>query len=95
MIVEHLAYDTLEGRYDTTVFTENQTKQDLSRAGSKLKRHIYDYAETDSKTERDFVTELDTSEEVVVSRNYLVVFSFRRRSGITILTGPSRSRKAS
>jgi type III restriction enzyme len=66
VIVEHLAYDTREGRYDTTVFTENQTKQDLSRAGSKLKRHIYDYVVTDSKTERDFVTDLDTSDEVVV-----------------------------
>jgi type III restriction enzyme len=66
VIVEHLAYDTVESRYDTAVFTENQTKQDLSRAGNKLKRHIYDYVVTDSKTERDFVTELDTSEEVVV-----------------------------
>ena len=48
------------------MFTENQTKQDLSKAGDKLKRHIYDYVVTDSQTERDFVTELDTSEEVVV-----------------------------
>ena len=66
VIVEHLAYDTLADRYDTAVFTENQTKQDLSKAGDKLKRHIYDYVVTDSQTERDFVTELDTSEEVVV-----------------------------
>jgi type III restriction enzyme len=66
VIVEHLAYDTLANRYDTAVFTENQTKQDLSKAGSKLRRHIYDYVVTDSQTERDFVTELDTSEEVVV-----------------------------
>jgi type III restriction enzyme len=66
VIVEHLAYDTLADRYDTAVFTENQTKQDLSKAGEKLRRHIYDYVVTDSQTERDFVTELDTSEEVVV-----------------------------
>lgn len=66
VIVEHLTYDTLEDRYDTVVFTENQTKQDLSRAGGKLKRHIYDYVVTDSQTEREFVTELDTSDEVVV-----------------------------
>ena len=66
VIVEHLAYDTLADRYDTAVFTENQTKQDLSKAGSKLKRHIYDYVVTDSQTERDFVAELDKSEEVVV-----------------------------
>ncbi|OAI40068.1 restriction endonuclease subunit R [Actinobacteria bacterium SCGC AG-212-D09] len=65
-IVEHLVYEPLVDRYDTAVFTENQTKQDLSNAGDKLKRHIYDYVVTDSQTERKFVTELDSSEEVVV-----------------------------
>lgn len=66
VIVEHLTYDTLEDRYDNSIFTANQTKQDFANAGEKLKRHIYDYVVTDSKTERNFVTELDTSEEVVV-----------------------------
>ncbi|WP_029537313.1 type III restriction-modification system endonuclease [Rhodococcus erythropolis] len=66
VIVEHLTYDTLAEQHDTAIFTENQTKQDFAKAGQKLKRHIYDYVVTDSKIERDFVTELDTSEEVVV-----------------------------
>jgi type III restriction enzyme len=66
VIVEHLAYDTLEERFDTAIFTENQTKQDLSEAGGKLKKHIYDYVVTDSQVEREFVTELDTSNEVAV-----------------------------
>ena len=66
MIVEHLTYDTLAERYDTAIFTENQTKQDFTKAGAKLKKHIYDYVVTDSKVERNFVTELDTSNEVVV-----------------------------
>jgi type III restriction enzyme len=66
VVVEHLTYDTLADRFDSVVFTENQTKQDLSKAGDKLNRHVYDYVVTDSQTERDFVTELDTSEEVVV-----------------------------
>ncbi len=66
VIVEHLAYDKLSERYDSAIFTENQTKQDFTKAGSKLNKHIYDYAVTDSQGERDFVTELDTSEEVVV-----------------------------
>ena len=66
MIVEHLTYDTLAERYDTAIFTENQTKQDFTKAGEKLKKHIYDYVVTDSKVERNFVTELDTSTEVVV-----------------------------
>jgi len=66
VIVEHLTYDTLADRHDTAVFTENQTKQDFSKAGSKLKKHVYDYVVTDSKIERSFVTELDTSSEVIV-----------------------------
>jgi type III restriction enzyme len=66
VIVEHLSYDTLAARHDMAIFTENQTKQDFTKAGEKLKRHIYDYVITDSKVERAFVTELDTSEEVVV-----------------------------
>jgi len=66
VIVEHLTYDTLSERYDSSIFTENQTKQDFAKAGERLKKHIYDYVVTDSKVERDFVTELDTSTEVVV-----------------------------
>ena len=66
VIVEHLAYDALEDRFDSAIFTENQTKQDLTHAGNKLKKHIYDYVVTDSKVERAFVTELDTSKEVAV-----------------------------
>ena len=66
VIVEHLTYDTLDDRFDIAIFTENQTAQDFAKAGEKLKKHIYDYVVTDSKVERDFVTELDTSTEVVV-----------------------------
>ena len=66
MIIEHLAYDSVEDRFDLEIFTAGQTKQDFSKAGDKLKRHIYDYVITDSGVERDFVTELDTCTEVVV-----------------------------
>lgn len=66
VIVEHLTYDTLEDRFDSAIFTENQTAQDFTKAGDKLKKHVYDFVVTDSKIERDFVTELDTSTEVAV-----------------------------
>jgi type III restriction enzyme len=66
VIVEHLIYDTLDEQYDSAIFTENQTKQDFVNAGEKLTKHIYDYVITDSKVERTFVTELDSSSEVVV-----------------------------
>lgn len=66
VIVEHLAYDTLEDKFDTAIFTESQTKQDFANAGDKLTKHIYEYVVTDSKVERSFVTDLDVSKEVAV-----------------------------
>ena len=66
VIVEHLAYDALEDRFESAIFTENQSAQDFTKAGEKLKKHVYDYVVTDSQVERDFVTELDTSTEVEV-----------------------------
>ena len=66
VIIEHLSYDMVTETFDTDIFTEGQAKQDFSNAGDPLKRHIYDYVITDSKIERTFVEELDTSTEVVV-----------------------------
>lgn len=66
MIIEHLAYDPVEDKFDIDIFTAGQTKQDFSKAGDKLKRHIYDYVITDSGIERKFVDTLDTCTEVVV-----------------------------
>ncbi|MBS0172346.1 MAG: DEAD/DEAH box helicase family protein [Nitrospira sp.] len=65
-IVEHLSYDPLDNSYDSSIFTENQTAQDLSKAGEKLKKSVYEYVVTDSKVERSFVERLDVSDEVVV-----------------------------
>ncbi|MFI6763828.1 type III restriction-modification system endonuclease [Micromonospora sp. NPDC050417] len=66
VIVEHLSYNPLDNRYDSSIFTENQTAQDLSKAGDKLKKSVYEYVITDSKVERSFVEKLDVSDEVVV-----------------------------
>ncbi len=66
VIIEHLAYDPVEDKFDLDIFTAGQTKQDFSKAGDKLQRHIYDYVLTDSNIERNFVKELDTSSDVVV-----------------------------
>ncbi|WP_457492096.1 type III restriction-modification system endonuclease [Tardiphaga sp. P5_C7] len=66
MVIERLAYDGLTERYDVDIFTANQTGQDFSKASGKLKNHVYDYVVTDSDVERRFVTEIDSSAEVVV-----------------------------
>lgn len=66
MVIERLTYDIVAERYDADIFTASQTVQDFSRASEKLKKHVYDYALLDSDTERKFVEQLDTSNEIVV-----------------------------
>lgn len=63
-IVEHVTYTPLQETYGVDIFTQVQN-EDL-RKGFKANRHVYDYVFTDSKLEREFVTELDTAAEVVV-----------------------------
>jgi type III restriction enzyme len=65
VIVEHIAYDPTGDAYDMDIFTQDKPSGDFSKA-VKANHHIYDYVFTDSKNERDFVRELDTSAEVVV-----------------------------
>lgn len=65
-IIEHLIYNPLDQSYGIDIFTETQFKQDFAKAGEQLKHHIYDYVITDSKVEREFVKELDTSSDVIV-----------------------------
>lgn len=66
VVVEHLAYDPVEDRYELDIFTAGQVRADLAGAGDKLRRHIYDFVATESGVERAFVRELDASSEVVV-----------------------------
>ena len=66
IIIERLSYDNIAETHDINIFTAGQSKQDFTKASEKLKNHIYDYVITDSKVEREFVKELDTSTEVVV-----------------------------
>jgi type III restriction enzyme len=66
MVIERLVYDEVDEQYNVDIFTAAQTGQDFSRATAKLKNHVYDYAITDSGVEREFVKELDTSNEIVV-----------------------------
>ena len=66
MIIERLAYNPISEKHSVDIFTDNQVKRDFRLAGKPLKHHVYDYVITDSKKEREFVEELDVSEEVVV-----------------------------
>ncbi|WP_160712277.1 type III restriction-modification system endonuclease [Chitinophaga solisilvae] len=66
LIIEHLSYDEIAGTHDVSIFTADRSKKDFSKATKRLKKHVYDFAITDSKVERDFAEELDASDEVVV-----------------------------
>ncbi|CAA9892564.1 Type III restriction enzyme [Candidatus Methylobacter favarea] len=66
VIVEHLAYDSSADTHSLDIFTHEKRIVNLSNAGEKLNRHIYDYVFTDSNIERTFVKELDASAEVMV-----------------------------
>lgn len=66
VIVEHLAYDPIGDQHSLDIFTQEKPKESFEKAVETKNRHIYDYVFTDSKNERDFVNELDTSSEVVV-----------------------------
>ena len=65
VIVEHLTYDPLGETHSLDIFTQEKSGQDFSKA-IRAERHIYDYVFTDSKNERNFVSELDACSEVVV-----------------------------
>lgn len=65
VIIEHLSYDPVDEVYESDIFTAEKPKDDFSKA-LKVNHHIYDYVFTDSKTETNFVQELDISSEVVV-----------------------------
>ncbi|MCA9191109.1 MAG: DEAD/DEAH box helicase family protein [Planctomycetales bacterium] len=65
VIVEHLSYDPISEVHSADIFTKEKPREDFSKA-FEAKRHIYDYVFTDSKNEREFVQELDSSTEVVV-----------------------------
>lgn len=64
--IQHLSYDLIDETYDTDIFTQNQVINDFSKVVDNLKKHVYDFASTDSKVERKFIEEMDTSNEIEV-----------------------------
>lgn len=69
MIVEHISYDTIEGEYDSTIFTAEKNTQSFDKA-FLAKKAIQDYVFTDGSAEqsveRRFAQDLDRADEVCV-----------------------------
>ena len=69
MIVEHISYDTIEGEYDSNIFTAEKNTQSFDKA-FLAKKAIQDYVFTDGSAEksieRKFAEDLDRADEVCV-----------------------------
>ena len=69
MVVEHISYNQIEGKYDSTIFTVEKNIQPFEKA-FRANKSIQDYVFTDGtaieSVERRFVRDLDEAEEVCV-----------------------------
>ena len=69
LIVEHISYNTIEGEYDSSIFTAEKATQSFDKA-FLAKKAIQDYVFTDGSAEksieRKFAEDLDAAEEVCV-----------------------------
>ena len=65
-IIEHITYDVMDEKYDTTIFTDPTIKGRLGKNAMEAKKHLYDHLVYDSANERAFATELDTNKDVAV-----------------------------
>ena len=66
VIIEHITYNRLEGRYTTNVFTETTLKGKLGVNAINTEKHLYDHLIYDSNVERDLAESLDKQNEIAV-----------------------------
>jgi type III restriction enzyme len=64
LIINNIIYHKIEERHDSKTIFTNQ--KEVLRQQEVLKKHIYDYLTSDSKTEASFAEALENSTEVVV-----------------------------
>ena len=69
MIVEHISYNTIDGKYDSSIFTAKKNTLSVDKA-FRAKKAIQDYVFTDGTAEksieRKFAEDLEDAEEVCV-----------------------------
>lgn len=66
VIIQHIAYNLLDDRYETDIFTNPTIKGRLGVNAMKTRKHLYDHIVYDSSNEQKFAEALDTSGEVAV-----------------------------
>lgn len=69
IIIEHISYNRIEGKYDSSIFTAEKHSAGYDKA-IRAKRHITDYVFTDGTAkdsiEKTFCQSLESAEEVAV-----------------------------
>lgn len=65
-IIQHITYDVLADKYDTSLFTDAKIKGKLDVNAMKADKHLFDHIVYDSTNEKEFAQELDASKEVAV-----------------------------
>lgn len=69
MVIEHISYNRIEGKYDNSIFTAEKHSTGYDKA-IRAKRHITDYVFTDgtaeNSIEKTFCQSLESAEEVEV-----------------------------
>ena len=68
MIVEHIVYDTIEGKYDSSIFTaEKHTAMDRAYPAKKaVQKYVFTDGTADKSIERRFAESMDIAEEVYI-----------------------------
>jgi type III restriction enzyme len=67
-LINNITYSKTDKTYDDAIFTINNFKGSLKENILEVKKHIYDYLKTDSKTERAFATDLECEEVLVYAK---------------------------
>lgn len=67
-LIDNIIYSKTDKVYEDEIFTINNFKGSLSENILQVKKHIYDYVKTDSKTERAFAGDLESGEVLVYAK---------------------------
>lgn len=65
LLIEHITYEATTDTYDDNIFTEANLKGNIKSTMETVK-NVFDRLLSDSQVERDFATELEKAEDVVV-----------------------------
>lgn len=65
-IIQHIAYNVLDDKYDTDLFTDATIKGKLDVNAMKVDKHLFDHIVYDSTNEKKFAKELDVATDVAV-----------------------------